>query len=86
MAEDQARTVTVHYFAALVDAVGCRSEELVVSERTVGGLRAAVAERHGAQAGDLAGHCSVLVGDELVRDDAAAIGSDVDLLPPFAGG
>ncbi|MFZ2512002.1 MAG: MoaD/ThiS family protein [Gordonia sp. (in: high G+C Gram-positive bacteria)] len=81
-----AETVVVTYFAALVDAVGCHREELTVTEATVGGLRRAVAARHGRRAGELAGHCCVLDGDDLLRDDAAPIGGEVDLLPPFAGG
>ena len=79
-------TVTVTYFAALADQTGCRREELVVDERTVGGLRAAGGHRHGPAVAELARLSSVLTGDEMVRDDTAAIGPIVDLLPPFAGG
>ncbi|GAB09574.1 molybdopterin synthase small subunit MoaD [Gordonia araii NBRC 100433] len=79
-------TVTVTYFAALADRTGCRREELDLAVATVGGLRAAVGQRHGADVEALARQSSVLTGDELVRDDEAAIGPVVDLLPPFAGG
>ncbi len=80
------RTVTVTYYAALVDRTGCLTETLDVPTRTVGGLRAAVAARHGEAAGELARICSVLDDDRLLRDDESAIGAAVDLLPPFAGG
>jgi molybdopterin converting factor small subunit len=79
-------TVTVTYFAALVDATGCRSEDLAVPDRTVAGLRAAVGQRHGPRAAALVRLSSVLTGDEVVRHESAAIGPVVDLLPPFAGG
>lgn len=85
MADHRAR-VTVTYFAALADRTGCRRETLELADPTVGGLRAAVAQRHGPQVGELARLSSVLTGDDMVREDGATIGSDVDLLPPFAGG
>ncbi|AVM00299.1 molybdopterin synthase sulfur carrier subunit [Gordonia iterans] len=81
-----AETITVTYFAALVDRAGCRSERLEVAEATVGGLREAIAQRHGPRTGDLARLSAVLDEDRLLRDDAAPIGDEVDLLPPFAGG
>ncbi|WP_440712001.1 MoaD/ThiS family protein [Gordonia sp. FQ] len=81
-----AETVTVTYFAGLAEATGCHRERLDVAEATVDGLRAAVARRHGRDAGALAAASSVLDGDELLRDPAAPIGAVVDLLPPFAGG
>ncbi|GAA4750738.1 MoaD/ThiS family protein [Gordonia alkaliphila] len=81
-----AETITVNYFAGLVDRTGCAREQFALDTLTVGALRAAVAERHGSATGELVDHCSVLDGDDLLRDDAAAIGTEVDLLPPFAGG
>lgn len=81
-----AELVTVTYFAALVDRTGCRREQLDLDEATVGGLRAAVAARHGDGVGALAAASSVLDGERLLRDDADPIGAAVDLLPPFAGG
>jgi len=81
-----AATITVTYFAALVDRTGCRREDLPVATATVGGLRAAVAARHGESVGELAVLSSVLDGDDMLRDPDAPIGRVVDLLPPFAGG
>jgi molybdopterin converting factor small subunit len=78
--------VTVTYFAALADRAGCRRETLELAEATVGGLRAAVGRRHGPEVEELARLSSVLTGDDMVREDGAAIGTEVDLLPPFAGG
>ncbi|GAC57589.1 molybdopterin synthase small subunit MoaD [Gordonia hirsuta DSM 44140 = NBRC 16056] len=85
MAEDTS-TVAVNYFAALVDAVGCEREQFTLADPTVGGLRRAIGWRHGDRAGELAAHCSVLDGDRLLRADTEVIGSQVDVLPPFAGG
>ncbi|GAB18022.1 molybdopterin synthase small subunit MoaD [Gordonia effusa NBRC 100432] len=78
--------INVRYFAAIADATGCRTETLDVASATVGGLRTAIGDRHGSRAGDLAQLCSVLSGDEMLRDADAAVGGEVDLLPPFAGG
>ena len=85
MAEPRPR-VTVTYFAALADRTGCRRETLELVEATVGGLRDAVGRRHGPDVEELARLSSILTGDDMVREDGAAIGTDVDLLPPFAGG
>lgn len=81
-----ASSVEVGYFAAIADAAGCRRETLHTDDLTVGGIRSAIRERHGDRAGDLAQLCSILSGDELLRDPADPIGAAVDVLPPFAGG
>ncbi|MFC0315053.1 MoaD/ThiS family protein [Gordonia phosphorivorans] len=81
-----AETITVNYFAGLVDRTGCAREQLELAALTVADLRAAVRARHGEETGELVEHCSVLDGDALLRDGAAPIGAEVDLLPPFAGG
>lgn len=78
--------VKVTYFAAVADATGCRRETLVLAAPTVGALRSAIRDRHGDRAGDLAQLCSVLSGDDMLRDAAQPIAAEVDLLPPFAGG
>lgn len=79
-------TVTVTYFAGLVDRTGCRREALHLTTATVAGLRAAVAARHGERAGALAQVSTVLDGEEMRREPGDRIGAVVDLLPPFAGG
>lgn len=84
MAEAGATRVTVTYFAAIADATGRRTDTFDVA--TVGALRAAIGDRHGARAGDLAQLCTVLSGDDMLRDSHAPIGPTVDMLPPFAGG
>ena len=81
-----AEPITVSYFAAFVEHTGCSREELEVDERTVGALRRAVADKHGPVAGELARVSAVLDSDRLVTKDVAGIGTEVDLLPPFAGG
>ncbi|MFW0790126.1 MoaD/ThiS family protein [Gordonia sp. CPCC 205333] len=83
---DRAILIEVTYFAAIADATGCRRETLIVESATVGGLRAAIGDRHGVRAGELARLCTVLSGDEMMREAEAVVGTEVDMLPPFAGG
>lgn len=76
---------TVRYFAAAAEAAG-RTEE-PVEPGTVGEVRTALAERHGADLARVLQRCSVLVNGERSEDDApVAEGDVVDVLPPFAGG
>ncbi|WP_312870228.1 MoaD/ThiS family protein [Gordonia asplenii] len=86
MADPTGTHVTVSYFAAIADAVGCRTESFDLADATVAALRTAIEQRHGARAGALAQLCTVLSGDDMLRESHARIGATVDLLPPFAGG
>lgn len=85
---DAKRTLTIGYYAAAADAVGKDSEELMVSARTVGGLRDALILLHGSPLREVLEVSSFLLGDEVVRDPARSLGdiTAVDVLPPFAGG
>lgn len=76
---------TVRYFAAAAEAAGRESE--VLTGATVGELRSAMVERHGAGLERVLGRCAVLVGG-LRGDDRKDVAPDdvVDVLPPFAGG
>ena len=80
------RPVTVTYYASLAEAVGVRTEDLVLHRRDVGALRAEVARRHGGRAADIAAVSCVLDGDALLREPGDPVGDRVDLLPPVAGG
>ena len=76
--------IEVRYFAAAREAAGVAAETR--SERSVGGLRAALVRDHPGLAPVL-GHCALLVdgtrrADDYVLDEAVL----VDVLPPFAGG
>ena len=74
----------VRYFAAAAEAAG--REEEILSADTVGELKAVLAERYGAPMQRVLAAGSFLVNGVVSRDDSTAIGSRVDVLPPFAGG
>ena len=76
--------VAVRYFAAAADAAGTRSETLAAD--TVGQLRSQLVDRYGEAMARVLRTGSFLVDGRATRDDAAALGSRVDVLPPFAGG
>ena len=79
--------VEVRYFAAAVDASGCDSEYVTVPVgATLADLRDVIRSRHGAPMDPILRVSAYLVGDDLTRDLGRAIGSRVDVLPPFAGG
>ena len=76
--------VEVRYFAAAAEASGVEEETLTAA--TVGELRALLADRYGAPMERVLASGSFLVDGVVSRDPAVALGSRVDVLPPFAGG
>lgn len=79
-------TVTVRAFAGLRELVG---ERTTVEADDVAGVLAALTERHGEEFTRRMQRAHVIVGDERVTvDDAQPLrpGTEVVLLPPFAGG
>ena len=81
-------TVLVRYFAAAAEAAGREEERLELGEAaaTVGELRDLLIERHGPAMARVVANGSFLVDGVVRRDPAAALGAQVDVLPPFAGG
>ena len=77
--------VEVRYFAAAAEAAGKREEVLPVAG-TVGALRLLLVERYGDAMARVLASGSFLVDGVVSRDDSRALGSTVDVLPPFAGG
>jgi molybdopterin synthase sulfur carrier subunit len=77
--------VVIRYFASAAEAAG-RDEETLASVPTVGDLRAVLVERYGEAMARVLASGSFLVDGIVSRDDARALGSRVDVLPPFAGG
>lgn len=77
--------VVIRYFASAAEAAG-REEETLAAVGTVGDLRAVLLERYGEAMGRVLASGSFLVDGVVSRDDARALGSRVDVLPPFAGG
>lgn len=74
----------VRYFAAAAEAAGRDAETLEVA--TVGELRAHLIETYGDAMAGVLRNGAFLVDGIVSRDDAARLGSRVDVLPPFAGG
>jgi len=79
------REVLVRYFASAAEAAG-RDEELVSAVATVGQLRALLVRQYGDAMARVLASGSFLVDGIVSRDDRHAVGTRVDVLPPFAGG
>lgn len=82
--------LTVRYFAGARAAVGVSDEtfELPGDAATVGAAIEAVRGRHGEGVARVLPACSFLLDGVAVRDHDTAVwsGSQLDVLPPFAGG
>ena len=80
--------ITVGYYAAAEDAAGTARERIHTSALTVGELAREVCERHGEPLASIVTVSSFLVGDETTRDPQTSLEgvTEVDVLPPFAGG
>ena len=76
--------VEVRYFAAAAEAAGVEEESLDAD--TVGALRSLLASMYGAPMERVLASGSFLVDGVVSRDPSVALGSRVDVLPPFAGG
>ena len=74
----------VRYFAAAAEAAGVEEETLDAT--TVGALRSLLADRYGTPMERVLASGSFLVDGVVSRDPAVALGTRVDVLPPFAGG
>ena len=82
--------LTVRYFAAAADAAGVEEETIedavAASLTTVGAVRAHLIEHYGDAMARVLANGSFLVDGVVRRDDARAVGTRIDVLPPFAGG
>ena len=82
-------TVTTRYFGAARAVTGVNQEQLVFPEGcTLGLLLAVISERYGPELGRLLDRCTFFVDGSLVRERSTSLsaGSQIDVLPPFAGG
>lgn len=80
-------TITVRYFAAAEEAAGAEQEEWQVStDATLDWLRQELIARHGSAMERVLRGGSFLIDGKVRRDAGAILGSNVDVLPPFAGG
>ncbi len=81
--------VTVRYFAAARAAAGLPSEFVDVGDgATVTDALDVISRRHGEPLRRVLSACSILLDSVAVRDRATPLrpGSELDVLPPFAGG
>lgn len=79
--------VHVRYFAAAADAAGRDDETIRVSSgSTLGDLKAELLRRYGDQMEQVVRTGSFLVDKVVRRDLNWPLSSQVDVLPPFAGG
>jgi molybdopterin synthase sulfur carrier subunit len=78
--------VLVRYFAAAEEAAGRPEERIALSDATVGALKRELVARYGAAMERVLRSGSFLVDGVVSRNDAQALGAQVDVLPPFAGG
>ena len=80
-------TLHIRYFAAAADAAG-RDEEHIDIENgaTLGALKVMLVQRYGDLMQRVVESGSFLIDGVVRRDPTQAVGSRVDVLPPFAGG
>lgn len=82
-----AEQITVRYFAAAADAAGCTSESVELPDgATVGDVVDELCRRHGEPMARVVSVAAFLMDSELTRDRSLPASSQVDVLPPFAGG
>lgn len=74
----------MRYFAAAAEAAGVDEEPLAAA--TVGELKGLLLAKYGDAMARVLRSGSFLVDGVVSRDDSRALGSRVDVLPPFAGG
>jgi sulfur-carrier protein len=82
-------TITVRYFAAARAAAGIEADKVQVSSAaTVADLLDAVRAEHGPELTRVLARCSYLLDEVAVRDHDAPVAdaTNLDVLPPFAGG
>lgn len=76
----------VRLFAAAADVIGL--EELIIEATTAGELRAKLMSLGGITVHNVITRCSLLIDGARAAPDETPLHSDseVDVLPPFAGG
>ncbi|NLG55473.1 MAG: MoaD/ThiS family protein [Rhodococcus sp.] len=79
--------IQVRYFAAAADAARSTTETVRLPVgATLGDVAVELERRHGEAMAKVLKVSAFLVGLELTRDLTTPASSQVDLLPPFAGG
>ncbi|MFZ2177443.1 MAG: MoaD/ThiS family protein [Rhodococcus sp. (in: high G+C Gram-positive bacteria)] len=79
--------VSVRYFAAAAEAAGCTKETLdIPPSADLGQVKEHLLAKYGPDMAQVLSVSAFLVGSELTRDLTRTAGTQVDVLPPFAGG
>ncbi len=81
--------LTVRYFAAIREAIGCDREVIEGAVTTTGDLRDALVAMGGARAASLARGRAVRIAlNQMICDESAALvqGCEVASFPPVTGG
>ena len=81
--------VTVRYFAATRETIGCDAESIQTAAATLGALRAELAARSSAHSAALAPERALRMAlDQDMCDEAAPLhdGAEVAFFPPVTGG
>lgn len=81
-----AGTVTVRFWAAARAAAGVAEQHVAPGD--LSGIVAALGAQHGERLTRVLGYCSFLLDGRSVRDATTEVpaGSELEVLPPFAGG
>lgn len=81
------KQVKVRYFAAAADAAG-RTEETIELEddHTLGHLSNVLAQRYGTRMAGIVGVAAFMQEGAITRDRSLTAASEVDIMPPYAGG
>ena len=82
-------TIQVRYFAGARAAAGIQEEQLALpAGSTVADAARTITESHGEKLGGVLTACSFLLDGIAVRSSATRLsdGTQLDVLPPFAGG
>ena len=79
--------ISVRYFAAAADAAGCTKETLDLPVGAdLGQVKEHLLAKYGPAMQRVLSVSAFLVDSELTRDLTRTAGTQVDVLPPFAGG
>lgn len=82
-------TITVRYFAATREAIGCDAETIHTAAATIGALRTELAARSSAHAAALAPERALRMAlDQEMREENAPLhdGAEAAFFPPVTGG
>lgn len=80
----EVKSLRVRYFAAAAEAAGVEEESLEAA--SLGDLKQLLVAKYGSAMERVLASGSFLVDGVVSREPSTALGTRVDVLPPFAGG